>query len=436
MAKASNGAGSIFPVKNRDGKVTGYRVEMSLGFKPNGKRARTRRVVKTLREARDLRTRLASDLLDGRLSTVQADTVASYGLRWVREVKALQVRPTTAADYEDRLRRWILPSLGHIRLIDLRPQQIEAWMAELRQRGLSAATVNGSRQILNALCKHAARTGVLSSNPVLATDPVKRQSTDPTQVRQHWGLDEMWKVLEAARNDELDTFLHLLIHTGMRPGEALGLRWQDIDLDGRLVHISGTLKESRTLNSDGSGVVRLLRNSTKTEASHRTLAISEALAESLIRQQMRQSIQQAASVERWTNSGFVVTTVVGTPCSLSNVRKMFRKFVAEIDVRYIRLHDIRHSVATASLNEGRMPIEQTSQALGHSRIDTTKRIYAKNVPRYNLEFIEGMSRILPPSPNRDAGQPSRDWASTAVKSEPALKQPESFPSTDIHTTKR
>jgi integrase len=272
----------------------------------------------------------------------------------------------------------------------------------MRGRGLSAATVNGARQILNALCKHAARTGVIPSNPVLATDPVKRQSTDRTQVRQHWALDEMWKVLEAARADELDSFLHLLIHTGMRPGEALGLRWQDVDLDGRLVHISGTLKESRTLNSDGSGVVRLLRNTPKTEASHRTLAISEALVDSLIRQRTRQADQQEASGHRWTDSGFVITTSVGTPCSLSNIRKQFRAFLESIGVRYIRLHDIRHSVATASLNEGRMPIEQTSQALGHSRIDTTKRIYARNVPRYNHEFIEGMSRILPPSPNGES----------------------------------
>jgi len=404
MAKARNGDGSIRPVKDKTGKVIAYEVEMSLGLKPNGKRARTRRRVKTHKEAKDLRARLAVDHMDGRLTIIHAETIATYGLAWVKNVKSLQVRETTAADYEDRLRRWIIPSLGRVRMIDLRPGQVDAWMAAMRQQGLSAATVNGARQVLNAMCKHATRTGILASNPVLATDQVKRKTSDPTQVREHWTLDEMHKVLNACCYHELDAFLHLMVHTGMRPGEALGLRWQDVDFEGRMIHINGTQKDGRLLMPDGTGVVRRVRNDPKTQGSHRSLPMTDALQQSLIRAQGRQEITQMMG-RRWADEGHVVSTSVGTPYSSSNLRKKFQAFLAEIGVRYIRLHDIRHSVANASLNEGRMPIEQTSQALGHTRIETTKGIYAKNVPRYNKEFIESMSRILPAAPIPNPPEP-------------------------------
>ena len=397
MTKARNGEGSIRAVKDKSGKVIGYDVEMSLGFKPNGKRARTRRRVKTLKEAKDLRARLAVDHMDGRLTIIHADTVATYGFRWIQDVKSHQVRPTTAADYEYRLRTWVVPSLGRVRLIDLRAGQVDAWIAAMRKQRLSASTVNGARQVLNAICKHATRTGVLAHNPVSATDPVKRQSSDPTQVKEHWDLAEMRTVLEAARDGRLDAFLHLMAHTGMRPGEVLGLRWQDVDFEKNVLHVNGTLKEGRSLMPNGDGVVRRIRNDAKTKESNRTLPMAEALVQSLIRQKVHQEVCQM-TVRRWTDSGYVVTTTVGTPHSSSNLRKQYEAFLTQIGVRYIRPHDIRHSVANASLNEGRMPIEQTSQALGHSRIDTTKRIYAKNVPRYNDEFIESMGRILPPAP--------------------------------------
>jgi integrase len=407
MSKARNGEGSIFPIKSKDGKITGYRVEMSLGFKPNGKRARTRRVVPTLKEAKDLRTRLAVEHMDGRLTIIHAETVATYGIQWVREVKTLQVRATTASDYEDRLRRWIVPSLGRIRLIDLKAGQVDAWMAAMRRQGLSASTINGARQVLNAICKHATRTGILAHNPVLATDPVKRQSTDRTQVREQWGLDEMWRVLDASRDHHLDVFLHLMLHTGMRPGEALGLRWEDVDFEHRMIQIGGTLKDARLLMPDGQAVVRKIRNDPKTKESFRKLPVTDALTESLVRQQMRQNVCEMTSGNRWVGSEYVVTTTVGTPYSLSNLRKKYETFLKNIGVRYIRLHDLRHTVAKVSLNEGKIPIEQTSQALGHSRIDTTKRIYARSVPRYNDEFIEAMSNILPaastPNPSESGG---------------------------------
>ena len=405
MSKARNGEGSIWPRKGASGNIIGYEVEISLGRKSDGSRARTRRRTKTMREAVELRTRLNHEKLQGRLNIISADTVATYGIRWVREVKALQVRASTAADYEARLRREVFPMLGVTRMIDLRPAHIDRWMASLRQQGKSANTVNGARQVLGAMCKHAFRTDVLAANPVLATDRVKPQKGDPTQVREPWSLEEVYRVLEAARDDDLDGFLHLMLHTGLRPGEAMGIRWEDIDLDKGQLAITGTLKDARSLMPDGQGVVRQVRNDPKTVHSRRQIPISAALAASLERQQMRQSVQRMAAGTSWKETGYVFTTSVGTPFWSSNLRKKYQRFLADIGIRYIRLHDHRHTVARIALDSGKVPIEQASQALGHTRIDTTKQIYAGCVPRYNEEFIVGISNVLPSAPGPNPPEP-------------------------------
>lgn len=395
MAKARNGEGSIFRTKNAKGQ-TKWVVEVSLGYGPDGKRRRTRRHFDTHKEAVEARLRLGKENFDGTLTTISGETVRSYGLAWVRGPKVMQVRQTTAADYEARLLREVFPVLGGVRMIDLKPGHIDHWMASLKRSGRSAATINGARALLYGLCKYACRQGVIPANPVLATDPVKRQKGEPTRVKEPWTHEETCKVLQAAWDHELDTFLHLMVHTGMRPGEALGLLWKDVDLANRRLSITGTLKEARLLTPSGAGVVQLIRNDPKTASSCRDIPISDALAESLGRQQMRQSMHQMVSEGKWKDTGYVLTTSVGTPYYLGNLRKKFQQLLKQIEIRYIRLHDIRHTVARLSLDAGNVPIEQTSQALGHTRIDTTKQIYAGYVPRFNEEFIAGMSRILPP----------------------------------------
>jgi integrase len=106
-----------------------------------------------------------------------------------------------------------------------------------------------------------------------------------------------------------------MLHTGMRPGEALGIRWEDVDLENSQLSISGTLKEHRLVSPDGKGTVQLIRNQPKTKSSQRVLPISKALGDVLIRQEMRQAILEGEKPE------YVIATSRGTATSLSNLRK-------------------------------------------------------------------------------------------------------------------
>lgn len=392
--KARNNEGSIFKKTRKNGAAV-YVVEISLGKKANGKRRRTQKTFKTLEAAKKGRVQMLKAQQEGRLTEVRNDTIYTYGLWWVREVKPQHIRDTTAADYEDRLRRYIFPFLGNVRMVDLKTEHIVNWMNELKRSGKSANTINGARRVLTGLCKYAARTSVIPYNPVSATDSIRRQAGERSQVRRPWNQDEMNQVLKAAvLNPALDCFLHLMMHTGMRPGEVLGLRWQDVDIANSQLVVSGTLKQARRITPSGQGIVRIERNEPKTNSSKRPITISTELVQALERQRMYESLARITSQKNWVESDYVITTQVGTPVSLSNLRKAYIKFLSGHGIRYIRLHDIRHSVATLSLNLG-VPIEQVSQVLGHTRIETTKNIYAQHVPRFTENFAQVLSASLP-----------------------------------------
>ena len=106
-------------------------------------------------------------------------TVQTHGLGWAREVKTGQIRPSTAADYEDHFRRYVFPYLGNVRMVDF-----------------SANTINGTRRVLFGMCKRAVRTNVIPFNPVSATDPVKRPGNEARQVKHPWSKEEIIEVLE------------------------------------------------------------------------------------------------------------------------------------------------------------------------------------------------------------------------------------------------
>ena len=393
-AKARNNEGSIFKKTLKDGTVM-HIVVISLGIKANGKRRRTQRTFKTLAEAKRGRVQMLKAQQEGRLTEVRNDTVYTYGLWWTREVKPQHIRETTAADYEDRLRRYVFPLLGHVRMVDLKTEHIISWMNELKRSGKSTNTINGARRILTGMCKYAARTSVIPFNQVLATDSMRRQVGEKSQVHEPWNQEEMSKVLRAVvTNSKLDCFLHLMMHTVMRPGEVLGLRWQDIDDATSLLSVTGTLKQARRITPGGQGVVRMERNEPKTLASRRPITSSPELGQALDRQKMYESLARITAGQNWVESGYVITTLVGTPVSLSNLRKAYIKFLSANTFRYIRLHDIRHSVATLSLGLG-IPIEQVSQVLGHTRIETTKSIYAQYVPKFTENFSSVLSASLP-----------------------------------------
>ena len=146
--------GSVFPFTNPSGKQV-WKVEVIAGYRPDGSPRTIRRTAQSKREAEHLRITLLSDLRDGLLTERSSTRVRPFALWWIREVKAREIKPATAADYESRYRAYIDPTFGHRPLESVTALDITTWLGDLNAKNLSDATQNGALQILKMIFKAA-----------------------------------------------------------------------------------------------------------------------------------------------------------------------------------------------------------------------------------------------------------------------------------------
>lgn len=388
------GNGCIFENKKRPGH---WFVEVTVGYDYTGKRRRVRRSARSKSEAIALQRSMLAELVGGTLGQPRTETFREYADWWLTNVKALQVRTSTLTDYRDRLVRNVYPKLGSRRIGEITARDIEDWLASLRRSGLAATTVNGSKQVLGGVLRHAYERDVIPKNPAAIVARVRRRDDEPTQVRQPWSRDEALQVLEKAQGTPVDLFVHLGVMYGLRRGEILGLKWEDFDFAEATLYVRRTLKEERVTHPDGTSTVTLATTQPKTKSSSRRLHLALPVLRAIQRHREHVETLRAAAGQRWIDSGFVFQSSVGTAVNPANMAKQFQRFLQDNGIRNIRVHDMRHTAAVLGLEAG-VRLEAVSQALGHSRIDITKSVYAPYVQPLMVEFTAGLSSYLDESP--------------------------------------
>ena len=390
----SYGQGSDFPGKTKAGKKVWF-VEVIVGHKANGKPITTRRTAHTLQAARRLQTELNASKNQGKLTQQHNETVEEFGRYWAINVKPNSVKPSTASGYQWLLRKYVYPYLGNRRVADLTYRDVTDWINSLCQSGLGTSTVNSARAVLGQICKQAVRQQILGSNPVELTDKIRKLNGEKTQVRKSWSQEEAKEVLIACKNTDMDLFIHLCLTLGLRHGEALGLKWDAVDFEARTIEIKYTLKDERRETIAGKGVVSLKMQDPKTKSSIRKLGMTDRLYESFDRHKMWQSVRKMTAGETWQESGMVFTSTIGTGVYQANNRDYFYRFLNEHGLRQIRVHDMRHSFGTLAL-QAEAPIEAVSQAMGHSDIGITKKIYASNVQGLSERALMAFEGLVMP----------------------------------------
>jgi integrase len=232
----ANGDGDVFPRKNKAGKVTSYR---GAYVGPDGKRRyvsgkNKEEARKALREARsgadqDL------DLDAGRL------TVTEYFDRWLRDSVRGSVRRSTYESYRRQAKRYITPAVGRVGLKALTPAHVQGLCREMQDRGMSARTVEYTHAVMHRALKQAVRWGMVPRN---ACDAVDVPQVQRKEVRP-FSPEQARRFLEAARGERLETLYVVAVHAGLRPGELLALRWEDVDLERCVLHVRRALSDGK-----------------------------------------------------------------------------------------------------------------------------------------------------------------------------------------------
>jgi integrase len=297
------------------------------------------------------------------------------------------IRPTTYQSYVSHVECHILPTLGSTPLQKLAPAQINALYAKLtiagkrNGKGLTALSVRHVHAVLHRSLKDAVRWGRLARNPADLADP-PRVTAQGHELRT-WSAEQLAAFLHSQLNDRLYALWHTLAMTGLRRGEALGLRWEDVDLE------AGRLAVRRALVPCGREV---LVSEPKTARGRRVVALDPETVEVLKRQAACQLQEQHGSAAR-TDTDLVFTGADGTALHPEVVSHLFRKAVKEAMLPEIRLHDLRHTHATLALRAGIHP-KVVSERLGHATVSITLDTYSHAIPAMQEEAAAKIAGLV------------------------------------------
>jgi integrase len=309
-------------------------------------------------------------------------TVARMATDWVAaSLAASDRKATTKALYAAMVRNHIVgSSVGHKALRDLKPSHVEAWTVELKRKGLAQSTVRQAYTVLRAVLDTAVRDGDLAVNPAAK---VKRPKIDAREAA-HLSPDAVARVLAAADGSRYAPLFELLANTGMRRGEALALKWADIDEDAALIRIRGTLAR---VGGD------LVVQAPKTKKSRRSLHLGESNARVLRSLRSRQAADRLRAGNQWHSTGYVFTTELGEPCDPRNALRAFSVAAKRAGVDGVGLHTLRHSAAAVMLMKG-VPLKVVSEILGHSSIQVTGDIYGHVSPEVSADAMAVLDAAL------------------------------------------
>jgi len=385
--RRSPGEGSVYQLKN--GKWVAV---LDLGTGINGKRNRsTKTTISKVLASRALREMQIKHRQNNLLSH-QRKTFNQVAAHWIECGISEKVRQSTANGYVDIFDRYLKPFLGHRPIAEIDINEIDLWLLHLKKIGLSASTRKKARQTCNTIFKFAIRKRLALQNPVVDSQVPADEPGTSTQVQPPLSLREANAYITYFRNTELDLFIYLALFTGMRRGEIIGLNWSDIDIEALTLSIKRTAKETTLKRSDGTSKTELVLNPPKTSHSKRKIPIENEVLHALRRQQNKQRKQKLKAGAAWQESDAVFTTEIGTRAYPSNIYKRYRKLHENSGLRYVRPHDLRHTVAVLGL-DAEIPLEEISRLLGHSTLSVTMDIYGKSVQSLVDRGAKGISTL-------------------------------------------
>jgi integrase len=320
----------------------------------------------TKREAQAELIRLSASALKGVYIDATTETIGQFLNRWSRDWATHNVSPKTLERYRFLINKQILPFIGPLPIQKLRPVHLTELYATLLRdgragTGLSARTVGLVHRLLHLALKHATQWSVVQQNAASHVAPPRVTAGEIEIIRE----DQIQVVLRKLRGRSMYMIAALALSTGMRRGELLGLRWQDVDLN------SGTLRVVQSLEQTKAG---LRFKAPKTKHGRRTITLPPSIVAELRTHWKQQQEQRLAlGLGKAPETGLVFPTWDGKPRSPGALTKEWTRAMKEADMK-VTLHALRHTHASSLIAAG-VDVLTISRRLGHASPTITLGVY-------------------------------------------------------------
>jgi integrase len=361
MRRKSNGYGHTYKVGNSWRTVIRHQGRIISANSTNKNESRKRAREKYL---------LAISGPNIRSGSETSITVENYFDNWLNNEHKESISHSTYRRYSSLMRVHILPAIGRIKIIDLTRNDLSRVLTRMSKSNQSSRSQQQARAIMLLVCRHAFESGVIMQNPALGLRNIKLQSSPTSPLT----LSEVKRLLSTFEGTPLNARLHIALICGLRQGEALGLRWSDIDFENQVIHVTQQLQKiNRVYVSVGL----------KTSRSRRDVMLTDQTIKAL----------QVLKNSTGDHNGLVFTSRDGQPLSTHVDYGNWKRALKLCGIPSKRLHDARHTAATLMYSQG-IGIETISRALGHSNSAITSRLYVHSAEKPLRVAAQVMDSIL------------------------------------------
>lgn len=310
---------------------------------------------------------------------------------WIRELKKTnQLEKNTIQGYESKIRTYIVPyfsnkdfSVQNIKVADIE----EFYIYLQNEKGLSPSTIDKTHYCINNAFKEACRKEIINRNPA----EYARRPRKTRYIAKTLSLEEWNKLRDVFRGDVIEVPVMLSAFLGLRRSETLGLRWSQVNLETQIVTINNKIISIK-------GNTTLEKESVKRQASYRKICIPDELNEFLKDWKQKQEEYKFICADRYIytiggkENDFVCTWPLGQLIKPDYLTKHFREVIQKSNIKTVRFHDLRHTIATL-LNENGASLQDIKELLGHSTISTTSNIYigfTEEIARKNAQLTQNL----------------------------------------------
>lgn len=316
----------------------------------------------------------------GRPPTVRSPKLAEWlANEWLPAVSD-SVKPSTAALYTAMIGSQVSPIIGGMRLAEIDGAALNRLYKSLRERGLAPKTIKNVHGLLHRAFRDATRWGVLTVNPAAAADPPRVPKAEPDT----WTSDQLRKYLAHVEGDRLEALWRLLALTGMRRGEALGLRWKDLDVKRGTVDIAQQV-------TDYAGQVTITEP--KTAVARRQVILDGNTVTALRAHRKRQLEERVAWGDGYEDHDLIFCRENGTPLRPATITRNLAAIAAEIGMPKLTPHGLRHTWATLALKRGIHP-KIVADRLGHSSVTVTLDRYSHVTAGLDMDAAEQVAALI------------------------------------------
>lgn len=297
-------------------------------------------------------------------------TVEEYITDWFENAHKPLIKPSTARGYEVNIRKHIIPYIGSKALDKLCRNDIVKLYNRLSESGLSATSVKYVHHVLSKCLRDAVASDLISRNPCEFAKLPKQQKYKAGILTN----EQAARLLAAGKDTGIYLELMFAVCLGLRRGEVLGLQFKDFDFEKGTVHIQRQITVTKSSKDAAGGGTEWGVTSLKSEESDRVLYLPKQLIEAVTRRQAQCKADRLAAGGAYQNHGFVCCDALGNYRNPHTLYTQYKKLLKQLDLPSISFHDLRHSFATAMI-EQKIPLKTVSHMLGHSNISITADIY-------------------------------------------------------------